>query len=137
MSGDRCFRIPHRPLLTSSIYEGRGVPAPLYFFKGRVVKVGKWTCELIFVGLLMVIGLGVWWFAATQKSRKASAEYERLVNFANRQAVEIAIIKQAAELQKLRAATRKAQQPLPVTEEPKTINHPNGIKERGPSNSNR
>lgn len=78
------------------------------------MKMRKWTYELIVVVALIGIGLGVWWFIATKDERAADAQFERLVKFANRQQVEIAVIKQAAELQQLRAAIRKAQQPVPL-----------------------
>ena len=74
------------------------------------MKLKKWTYELIIVVVLLCIGLGVWWFVATKDVRQAEAEFEQLVKFANRQAVEIAVIKQSAELQQLTQAIVMAQQ---------------------------
>ncbi len=74
------------------------------------MKLGKWKIELIAVVLLVVAGLGIWWFVATQDERKASSEYDRLVRFAQRQSVEIAIIEQSSKLEDYRRQLAKIQQ---------------------------
>lgn len=65
--------------------------------------------EVIVVLVLIAIGLGIWCFASTSDERAADAQFDRLVKFANRQQVEIAVIKQAAELQQLKQAIARAQ----------------------------
>ena len=99
-----------------------------FYFKERNMKLGKWTYEAVVVGLLIIVGLGIWWFIATKDERAADAQFERLVKFANRQQVEIAVIRQAAELQQLRAAIQRAQtlsqvpiEPPPAVTDPKDV----------------
>lgn len=58
----------------------------------------RWSCELIIVAVLVIVGLSVWWFVSTKDTRQANVQYEQLIKFANRQAVEIAIIEQASKL---------------------------------------
>ncbi len=74
------------------------------------MKLSKWKIELIVVALVLLVVCGVWWYQETAPARKAAAEFDTLVTFANRQEVEIAIIKQAAELQQLKLMIQKAQQ---------------------------
>lgn len=68
------------------------------------MKLNKWK-----IGIVVLVALGVWWFIETAPKRKVAAEFKNLVRVANRQEVEIAIIKQAVELQQLKSAIRKAQ----------------------------
>jgi len=80
------------------------------------MKMNKWKIKLIehiaiVIVLVVCTGLGIWWFIDTNPTRKATAEYELLVDFANRQTVEIAIIKQASTLYQLKAAIRQAVDP--------------------------
>jgi len=74
----------------------------------------KWMYEAIIVAVLLCIGGGVWWFVATKDERRANAQYAQYVKFAERQAVEIRIIRQSAELSQLRAALAEAQKPKPA-----------------------
>ncbi len=64
----------------------------------------KWICGIV----LVLICLGVWWFISTNDERQSQAQYERFLKFANRQAVEIAIIRQSAELERLNLVQRPA-----------------------------
>jgi len=70
----------------------------------------KWKIELIMLTATVVLAGVIWWVVSTHDERNAMAEYRQLEIFAKRQAVEIAIIKQATELQKLRTAIKQAQQ---------------------------
>jgi cbb3-type cytochrome oxidase subunit 3 len=74
--------------------------------------MSKWKIEAIIVAVLICVGVGVWWYAATNDVRKANAEYENLVRFAEKQAVEIAIIEQASTLQGYRQRIAQNQQQL-------------------------
>lgn len=77
------------------------------------MQLSKWKIVLVVIGLLFVIG-NVCLYVSTATERKTTAEFDALVDFANRQEVEIAIIKQAVELQRLKMAIRKTQQAKPV-----------------------
>ncbi len=76
------------------------------------------------VVLLVIAGSFFWW---NSDERKAGSEYKRMVVFAERQAVEIAIIEQAVRLQQLKTAVRKANvKPIPVNSEiPKEVSDVN------------
>ena len=56
----------------------------------------KWKAELVIVLVLLSIGLGFWWYKATDEKRTANVEYKKLIKFSQRQAVEIAIIEQVS-----------------------------------------
>ncbi len=58
----------------------------------------KWKYEVIIVAVLLVVGLGVWWFVATKDERATKADTELMIKFAQRQALEIAIIEQTSKL---------------------------------------
>jgi hypothetical protein len=76
--------------------------------------MSKFKIELAVVALLVVIGLSCWWVVKTSPERKVKAQYKNLVRFANRQEVEIAIIKQAVVLKQLKTAIKKANaKPVP------------------------
>ncbi len=68
---------------------------------------------IIIVAVILVAVGCVWRFVATEDERKARAQYKQLEKFANRQAVEIAVIEQAARLQQLKRAIKKAQMKVP------------------------
>ncbi len=70
----------------------------------------KWKIEVTIVLVLMGIAIGVLWFIHTNPERKTNAQFEQLVKYANRQEVEIAIIKQDAELRMLKQALAVANQ---------------------------
>lgn len=74
------------------------------------MKLSKWKIELIIIALILPAIGGIWWYMDTAPARKAASEFKVLVDFANRQEVEIAIIRQAAVLQQLKLAVQKAQQ---------------------------
>jgi len=77
----------------------------------------KWKWELAGLALVVIVGCCVWWFYATKPQRAADAEYNRLVKFARRQAVEIQIIRQAAELGQIKANIQTSQAAQPKVEE--------------------
>ena len=73
-----------------------------------------------FVVLLAVIGGGVWWYTETAPQRKSDAEIEAMIKFAQRQALEIAIIEQSSKLTDYRkqiAENQKAQGSIPEPKE--------------------
>lgn len=70
----------------------------------------KWKYELIIVVAALCIGLGGWWFVATKDERAEKAELEMMINFAQRQALEIAIIEQASKLTGYKQQMTTAQQ---------------------------
>ena len=76
-------------------------------------EIPKWTYELIVVVVVLCIVGGILWFVSTKDERAANVQFERMVRFANRQQVEIAIIKQAVELRYLRTEIQNAQQSVP------------------------
>ncbi len=53
---------------------------------------------VIVVSLILVVCGGVWWYMSAAPQRKAKAEIKVLVDFAQRQALEIAIIEQSVKL---------------------------------------
>ncbi len=74
------------------------------------MEIRKWTYELIIVVVLVVVGLGIWWFVSTKDERAAEVELETMIKFAQRQALEIAIIEQSSKLANYRQQMAKAQQ---------------------------
>ncbi|MGR3292493.1 MAG: hypothetical protein ACUZ9M_00590 [Candidatus Scalindua sp.] len=58
--------------------------------------------------LILIAGGSFWWFVSTKDIRKEISNYKALIRFANRQEVEIAVIKQSSILQQLKAQIRKA-----------------------------
>jgi len=75
-------------------------------FKDEDMKKRRYG-KIVLLIVTVCIGGFLWWFVSTKEVRAEEAQYERLVRFANRQTVEIAVIKQAAELQKLKAEIQK------------------------------
>lgn len=70
--------------------------------------------KTIIVVAVVLITIGcIWGFMATKDVRRAKSEYKQLEKFANRQAVEIAIIEQSVRLQQLKMAIKKAQMKAP------------------------
>ncbi len=63
------------------------------------MKLGKWSYEAIIVLVLIVIGLGIWWYVDNAPQRKADSKIEVMIKFAQKQALEIAIIEQASKLE--------------------------------------
>ncbi len=82
-----------------------------FYLKGEKMKK---LSVLIIVAILI---------AGCQPEVEQDTEYDMLVKFAERQAVEIAIIEQAARLQQLKMAIKKAKiRPIPVNSEiPKEV----------------
>ena len=75
---------------------------------------------VIFIVLLAVIVAGAKWFKDTAPKRQAKREVRAMIEYAQRQALEIAIIEQASKLtdykQQLGAARKqKAATPVPFT----------------------
>ena len=60
--------------------------------------------------LTALIGSGVWWYIDTEPQRKADAGIETMIKFAQKQALEIAIIEQAVKLQNYKQQIAKVQQ---------------------------
>jgi len=67
----------------------------------------KWKIEIGIVVLVIVIGFGIWWFIAIKNSRLATAQYNQLLKYAQRQAIEIAIIEQASKLENYKQQIEK------------------------------
>ena len=71
---------------------------------------------MIVVAVLVAVGLGVWWFVATKDERATKADTEAMIKYAQRQALEIAIIEQASKLadykQQIAAAQQRIAQPI-------------------------
>jgi len=88
----------------------------------------KWIYEIIVVFVLVVVGLGIWWFVSTKNTRALEAQYEQLIKIANRQAVEIAIIQQAAELNRLKKTLQQSASSSPVIVQPPEIADPKDVK---------
>ncbi len=78
------------------------------------MKLSKWSYELIIVAVLVMVGLGTWWYVDTAPQRKADAEVEIMIKYAQRQALEIAIIEQASKLTDYRKQLAAAKNPPPV-----------------------
>ncbi len=72
---------------------------------------------VIVIGILLIAGLIGYSRYSTRGERKAEAEYKLLIKFANRQAVEIAIIEQRSKL-------LDYQQQMTATSQPKKIAQP-------------
>ena len=78
------------------------------------INVNMKKIAIVGIVLLIVGAVGYNWYS-DRGVRKAEAEYETLVRFADRQAVEIAIIEQSVKLQNYQqqmAAAQKAVQPI-------------------------
>ncbi len=67
--------------------------------------------------LIVVIGGGVWRYVETAPQRKADAEIEALIKFAQRQALEIAIIEQSSKLQNYKQQIAENQKAIPEPKE--------------------
>ena len=76
------------------------------------MKLSKWTYELIIVAVLVCVGLGVWWFITTKDERATNADTKAMIKYAQRQALEIAIIEQASKLTDYRQQLAAAKQPV-------------------------
>lgn len=75
------------------------------------MKLSKWKYELMAVGLVIVIIGVVEFYMKSAPQRKADAEFDTLVRFANRQEVEIAIIEQSVKLAEYKRQMAKPQKP--------------------------
>ena len=89
----------------------------------------KWVYEIIIIVALVCVGLGIWRYTSTKAERQANFQYEQLLKFANRQAVEIAVIEQAAKLELLKRKLVEGQKPqivppLPVIADPDDVDIP-------------
>ena len=70
----------------------------------------KWSYKLITVAALVCVGLGTWYFISTKEERAYSDYTRTLTMYAQRQAIEIAIIEQASKLTDYRNQIAQAQQ---------------------------
>ncbi len=67
--------------------------------------------KIVVVLVLGLIAYGsFWWFVSTKEKRQVAAQYKQFVTFAERQEIEITIIRQTMELQQLKAEFQKSQQ---------------------------
>ncbi len=79
---------------------------------------------IIVVALILIVCGGIWWYMDTAPKRKAKAEIKMMIDFVQRQALEIAIIEQSSKLadykkQLADLKKAKAEKPLiPVLKEP-------------------
>ena len=62
----------------------------------------KWMYEMIALLVLLCVGLCIWWYVSTNNERKSKVEFEKFVKFAERQKVEITVLKQREELERLK-----------------------------------
>ena len=94
------------------------------------MRKSKWTYEVIIGAVLLVIGLGAWRFIATKDDRAAKTEIQTMIKYAQRQALEIAIIEQASKLSDYRKQLAEIQKPtatvpdipvLPPVADPKDV----------------
>ncbi len=78
------------------------------------MKLSKFKIEIVIVVVLLCVVSGVWWFIATKNERATATEIKMMVDYAQRQALEIAIIEQASKLTDYRKQLARARQPKPV-----------------------
>ncbi len=75
---------------------------------------------VVVVILIAIVCGGVWWYMETAPQRKAKAEVKAMIDFVQRQALEIAIIEQSSKLANYREQIAKTQKPVsPAVIEPK------------------
>ncbi len=70
----------------------------------------KWMYEICIVIITLVIGSSGWYWSSTKDNRAENAELETMIKYAQRQALEIAIIEQASKLTNYRKQLATAQQ---------------------------
>ncbi len=109
-------------MVVRNLTRGRDCPAPIFLIRRSKMSINV-SMKKIGIGivvLLVIAGSFFWW---NSDERKAGSESKRMVIFAERQSVEIAIIEQAVRLQQLKTAVRKANvKPIPVNSEiPKEV----------------
>ena len=73
------------------------------------VNVSMRKIVIVFVLLAIACG-GLWWYLDSAPKRKAKVEIEAMIKFAQRQALEIAIIEQSVKLSGYKQQIAKAQQ---------------------------
>lgn len=73
---------------------------------------------VVVIILIAVIAGGVWWYVDGAPQRKAEAEIKTMIKFAQRQALEIAIIEQSSKLADYRQQLAKMQQAQPIVPTP-------------------
>ncbi len=83
----------------------------------------KFKIEMLLVLAAVVIGGSIWAIAATEPARKAKKDTQKLIDFAQRQALEIAIIEQSVKLKELKQKLAEEQKPVsaltvPIVKEP-------------------
>ena len=79
---------------------GRAQRAPCLYFYFRRTDMGrsKWTYEIIVLLVGAILAGSGWYWSATKDDRIAEAELQVMIKYAQRQALEIAIIEQASKL---------------------------------------
>lgn len=65
---------------------------------------------------LIAIGLVAWWFVATKDERARQKQYDNLLFFSKRQAVEIKIIEQSAKLEQYKQLLAQKSKPADPNE---------------------
>ena len=74
---------------------------------------------VVIIVLIAIFCGGVWWYMETAPQRKAKAELKTMIDFAQRQALEIAIIEQSSKLANYKRQMAKTQKPVsPVSKVP-------------------
>ncbi len=76
------------------------------------MKLSKWKWEVIVISLVVAIGLACWWADSTKAQRAEDKEIEVIIKYAQRQALEIAIIEQSSKLANYKRQLA-AQRPTP------------------------
>ncbi len=95
------------------------------------MKLSKWKWEVIVISLVVAIGLACWWADSTKAQRAEDKEIDVMIKYAQRQALEIAIIEQASKLagyKKQLAAAQQAKQPSVLMPMVPTIPDPVDVK---------
>ncbi len=79
----------------------------------------KWQIVIVIAVSLLAIISCIWRYVENAPERKTEAEIKLLVDFAQRQALEIAIIEQSVKLTEYKRQIAKAQKPVsPVKPKP-------------------
>lgn len=81
---------------------------------------------VVFLVLFGIICGGIWWYMETAPARKAKAEIKLMIDYVQRQALEIAIIEQSSKLADYRQQMEAAKKaPLPFAPISPVIPDPN------------
>ena len=89
----------------------------------------KKVVSFVVIVLLLIGGGIVWRIESTKDIRKQKTDYKNLVKFAQRQAVEIAIIEQASKLANYKQQISQNQNPAPQPFQPPVISDPKDVND--------